>query len=446
MFDRWVNRWLPSHYYRGPALLVLVSFMGILVTLLIKQITGSSINRYPEAIYTLAFLFALIKYFSFLKYEPMVWLAFGTALLPLVTFAINYLIDPVSAVAFYQWEQLPRIMMFMAVAWWLGNHERTHIIFLVVAFLGLLIAIGMDQNFSRSMGRLTAGNRVDFGILNAQHVGLYFSIALVGFLTYGWKALRIQKLILRISIIGLIFIGTGLSLIVVIGSQTRAAWLALVICLGVWVVVQIKYLLTRQIQSKYFRLILPILLIGFGSVIYFNDNIKQRVSAESNVIELVISGDFDNIPMTSIGIRINTWIVAFENIAQRPIIGWGARSRGSVINDSDRLPKKIKERFGHFHNTIIEFGLAYGLLAILLLVSVYAWILIGTRKAVLAGYGSKETWQFTAYGTIVFVVMNQFESYLFFWSGIYASQIYLAPAFSVMLAHRFHMYRISVNG
>ena len=46
----------------------------------------------------------------------------------------------------------------------------------------------------------------------------------------------------------------------------------------------------------------------------------------------------------------------------------------------------------------------------------------------------KSIWYFTFYGSVFMAVINVFESYVFFWSGVYSMSILLAPAYSLHLA------------
>ncbi|TGG95261.1 O-antigen ligase family protein [Natronospirillum operosum] len=430
------DRWFPSTYHRGPAWLVVLCLACIAITLMIKLITGSSINRYPEVIFTLAFFYTLFQNRTLFRSDLMIWF-FGIALaMPIVFFGINYLLNPELAVRYARWENLPRIMLFLPIAWWLGGQERNSLWMLTVAFLGLLLAVCLDPQLNQSIQRLLSGQRVDFGILNAQHVALYFSIALIGFLSFGHRALRIQHPVQRALATLSIVAGIIISLLVIFGTQTRAAWLGLLICAGVWLLLLVAR--SRHVSAKQPRWLAAgavVLLLLVASGWFFKEAVQERLARESDTVSAIVSGEFDNIPYTSIGIRINTWREAMSWVAERPVTGWGGRVRGDVINTSEVLPDRVKQRFGHFHNSYLEFALAFGLPATLLIIAVFGWLVIGTRKAVKAGHGHNDTLAFTGYGVLLFAIMNLFESYLFFWSGVYASMVLMAPGYTIMLKH-----------
>lgn len=445
MLNSLLGRWAPQNYYRGHAILVTLALIAVVMTLLSKQLLTPMISRYAEAVFVLGFVFMVWHHFARLKREPTLWFFALSVILPPLFFVVNYIIDADMAKAYFDWERMPRIMLFMAVGWWLGGVEANNIKFLSVAFLGLMIAVLADPMRMSYLQSIFQGRRVDFGILNAQHVALYFSITLIGFLSYGPRALKLENSISKV--VALLFVGFGLmfSALVIIGTQTRAAWLGLLICLLVWIFLNLKNLMPKgkTLQKTVFTFIAASLLIA-GSFL-FKDTITKRVTSESEVIQAIVSGQFDSIPYTSIGIRLNTWRVALDRIQERPLTGWGGRVRVDVIQESEMLPQWVKANFGHFHNTFIEFALGYGWLSVIFIIGLYFWLLIGLKNAVSRGFGSKQTLHFTGYGMLLFLVMNQFESYLFFWSGIYATQIMLAPAYSIILASFFNHNAPAMN-
>lgn len=439
MLNSLLARWAPQKYSRGHSILVTLSLIAIVITLFSKQLLSPMISRYAEAVFVLGFVFMVWQHFARLKREPTLWFFALSVILPPLFFMVNYLIDADLAKAYFDWERMPRIMLFMAVGWWLGGVEANNIKFLSIAFLGLLIAVFADPMRMTYIQSIFQGGRVDFGILNAQHIALYFSITLIGFLSYGPEAFKLKNSITKVVALMFICFGLLFSALVIIGTQTRAAWLGLLICLCAWIFLNLSSLLLtkgKTIQKTVFAFIVASLLIA-GSFL-FKDTITQRATSESEVVQAIISGQFDSIPYTSIGIRLNTWRVALERIQERPLTGWGGRVRVDVIQESEMLPQWVKANFGHFHNTFIEFALGYGWLSVIFIIALYLWLLIGLKNAVSRGFGSEQTIHFTGYSLLLFLVMNQFESYLFFWSGIYATQIMLAPAYSIILASFFN--------
>ena len=111
---------------------------------------------------------------------------------------------------------------------------------------------------------------------------------------------------------------TGIMLVGFYFSYSRAAWISLVVAIGVFVVLKL-------------RIKLSWLIVGgglVGSLLYFSaDEILYKMSrnsqdAKGGVVELVqsisnISTDASNVE------RLNRWNSAFSMIKERPIVGWG---------------------------------------------------------------------------------------------------------------------------
>lgn len=111
---------------------------------------------------------------------------------------------------------------------------------------------------------------------------------------------------------------TGIFLIGFYLSFSRAAWISVIIAIGVWIILKL-------------RIKLSWLIIGaaiFGSVFYFYaDDILYKMSRNSQdssgkLVEQLqsvsnISTDASNVE------RLNRWNSAFAMIKERPIVGWG---------------------------------------------------------------------------------------------------------------------------
>lgn len=442
-----VNRWFPSHFNRGPNWLVWLGLLASFTAVFIKLWTPTSINRIPEALYTLPFFYALAVNFGWLKRDRIIQL-FGLAiLLPIVFYGINYLRDPVLAAEHEGLDNLAKLFFFVPIAWWLGGNLRTIGWFLTIAFAGLVTASLLDPSLGSTLKALISGQRVDFNILNAQHVGLYYSLALIGLLSYlptlikrPYTTVGIVRAVLAIAAI-------GLCILVIIGTQTRAAWLALALCAVLWVL-STAYRALKAGKAK--QLIAPLLILTVLSTLFgiaLKEPIANRVSTENTTLAAIIEGDWNNIPYSSIGIRINTWIEALPWIAERPIIGWGGDVRKTVIDSSERLPDNIKQQYGHFHNSYIEFTLSYGLVGLIVLLTLLYTLLKQTRGSgkPSAANQSLAIDLFAWYSIILLAIMNVFESYLFFWSGVYVASIVFAPRYSQELAFSQSTAKLSRN-
>lgn len=430
-----VERWFPSEYNRGPNWLVWLGLISSFIAVFIKVWTPISVNRIPEALYTLTFFYALFVNFHWLKHDRIIQL-FGLAItLPIVFFGINYLRDSVLALEYKSFDKLAKLFFFVPIAWWLGGNLRTIGWFLSTAFAGFMVACLLDPNLSTTIERLLNGGRVDFDILNAQHVALYASISLVGLLSFAPKWIQSPLNATRMIKLSIATIAILICVLIIVGTQTRAAWLALIVCGCMWLLITVFKIIKTKNRKRLLTPVIIMLSVALTLVFGFKEPITQRINTENTTLTALMSGDWDNIPYTSIGIRVNTWLEAGHWIGQRPLVGWGGSVRGAVIESSGRLPRHIKEQFGHFHNSYIEFTLAYGLIGLSIILAMLYELLKQTKLKFDSTINDKPINTFTVYMFVLLAVMNLFESYFFFWSGVFVGSVAFAPIYSQSLAN-----------
>ena len=426
-----INRWFPSTYHRGPNWMIWIALLACFCTVFIKIWTPTSINRWPEAITTLLFIYPLVTNWAFLKKQPLMIFWALAIVAPFVFFGINYVIDAESAFKYAEFEKLPRIYLFIPIAWWLGGNNRTIALFLGTALVGFFFACLQDPNFNQTLVQIFQGGRVDFGILNAQHVALFFSLGLVGCLSYIPDAIKGTTMMHRIDRTAFLTIAGALCVIGIIGTQTRAAFLGLLTAFVVYLVISIYRLVkikTAKQNGKAVMTILAAIIVTAAISYSFKDNLTKRVFSEKSTITAITAGDWENIPYTSIGIRVNTWLQALEWIAKKPLIGYGGKVRTEIIQQSTKHPDWVKKQFGHFHNSFIEIMLGSGLLGLFLF---FTPVIYSFKKAAKL---SQPTHYFALFGLIMFLVMNIFESYLFFWMGPFMLTLLISPIFSNLLS------------
>lgn len=428
------NRWFPATYDRGPNWLVWLGILSSFVAIFIKLWTPISINRIPETLYTLPFFYILIKNFRWFIQDRIIQFFLAALMWPIIAFGLLYFQDPELAVRYQKLDGLARIFLFVPIAWWLGGHSRTLGWYLVTAFTGLLMACLLDPELAKTIKLLIKGERIDFNILNAQHVALYFSIALIGVLSVSHHVFSSFRSLFDLWKPAIWSLSLIVCVTVILGTQTRAAWLALSICAGLWIALLGWQFRNRKPGAKFFASVI-ILVLASGLMGYqLSDRVLQRIQEEEGTLNQIVEGNWDNIPYSSIGIRINTWMEATHWIAEKPFTGWGGDVRQDVIDQSDRFPERIKERFGHFHNSYIEFSLAYGLVGLIILISPFFHL---SLKSIKQGEQIPD-WirTFSLYSMAILFVMNFFESYFFFWSGIYVCTAVLVIPYSTLIRAR----------
>ena len=424
---------LSSRYPQGAWPVVILALLSLAVFVLSKLSVGTELNRYPETVYTLLAFVFIIKQRAWLKHDYGVRLLAIGLCLPLLLFVINYWQDATLAKQYFSYEQLVKLTFFVTMGIWLGGSTKRIYFFWGLALAGLFLAL-LQVDTIASFKNIFAGQRVDFNINNAQHTAMFFGLALILLLVYLKPifSLNLTKA-LKFTIVLVWVLLFVIVVIVFIGSQTRAAWLAMAL-IAVVISLQLLWRLISTKHNLWLNLsLLVFLLLSSVFLAMHADKLNKRLTDESSVLTSMLQGDFDNIPMTSIGIRINTWIEASKWIAKKPLHGWGGGVRESVIQQSD-FSERIKNAYGHFHNSYIEFTLAFGLCALLFLLFIFIWLNRRMWQISRQDTVYKPIWQMTFYGSLFMAVINCFESYVFFWSGVYAMALLLAPAYSLHLA------------
>ena len=362
-----------------------------------------------------------------LRSSGALWLLLAAVFVQLISWTLGYWHHPEWMPDNPQLDRLAKWFLFIGVAWWLGGSTRATLMLWGLALAGLLATTlvadgGIDQWL---MGTLH-GKRVDFDLQNAQHTAMFFGSGLLGILAFSRRMLASGPWAIarRIGwLIALMMCLTG-----VLITQTRAIWLALAVVLPLMAVVALLWNYSRQHRRQAARLSAVVLFGGFVAVVLagleFHDVVERRLGDENQIIADLMEGNIDDVPyQSSIGNRIHTWIAAAQWIEERPLVGWGENGRSLAVKETDWLPEYTRENYGHLHNTFLEVFVSYGLMGIVLAAALAWWIGRGTLRAWRAGIMPGDMAFFSAAFFIYWVIINQFEAYLSFWSGVYVHNI-----------------------
>lgn len=312
---------------------------------------------------------------------------------------------------------LSALFLFIFMSFWINGSKERALILYASLIISFILTAGYDHILHNSLALGMAGKRVDFGMHNAQFTSM-LSVVVFGLTIYIMAQLPNIRYKLAIYGIGTTIIIFSLFSLVI--SQSRQVWLALIIVALLSPLFFYRTLNYKRALSIYF-------LIAISCIALFNVNfIQKRVMSESEVIEKVVSGDWNNIPMTSVGIRVNSWLEASQWIAKSPILGTDQESIGYVIRSSEKFKAQPWTLgFGHLHNFYIETLVAYGLIGILFLIMFYKEII----KNIIINKGYQEHILLASF-LIFWFTINFFESYNSKELGLYAQNIILAGMFT----------------
>ena len=218
------------------------------------------------------------------------------------------------------------------------------------------------------------------------------------------------------------------------GTQTRAAFLGLIVASFVALVQGVRQgnLFGRNQLSMTKGVLVIVLVIGLVAW-PAKELLHARIAADNTSFHALITGNLEELPFSSVGIRVHSWVEAMKWIAERPVTGWGQKARSDVIRLSESFPDYIdgvtKAEFGHLHNGYLEILLGFGVIGFVFLCVHWAVLLKRINLA-----ASKELHAFALYGSIFFLILNIFESFFIYWSGEFALALIMAGGYSQYLA------------
>ncbi|WP_280564202.1 O-antigen ligase family protein [Chromohalobacter sp. 48-RD10] len=415
---------LPSHFFPEGQLPRVLTWLGLVATFLYAagHIVWPAVGQQAGTLMALLGLFAVLCWGRELRASAPLWLLLAIILVQLLSWVLGYLHHPQWVPDNPELDRMAKWFLFIGMAWWLGGSSRLTLWVWAIAVPGWLLAVWLEGHGWQSWQRGLAGQRVDFGIHNAQHVAMLFGAAALGLASFAPRMLRAGRLAwgrrLAWGIMALVCLAG------VVVTQTRGVWLAFsAAALGMlggwaWRAWQLSGSAQGATRRGVAAAIGALLVIGVLAAA-FHDTVERRVMAEREVIASVIQGDWSGVPYSSVGIRIHSWRAATEWIAERPLVGWGGEGRSLVMEQTEWLPDSVSQRFGHLHNTVLEVLVGYGLLGASVVALLAIWVARGTWLAWRGGALPGDVALFGAGFFVFFMIANLFESYLAFWSGGY---------------------------
>ncbi|WP_442488331.1 O-antigen ligase family protein [Halomonas litopenaei] len=372
-----------------------------------------------------------------LRRSGALWLLLAAIAAQVLSWGLGYLHHPDWVASNPRIDRLAKLFIFIAVAYWLGGSSRNTFIVWGAALAGFLVA-SVVLDGPAEWWRGIQGERAGFGIRNGQHGSMLFGVLLLGWIVFGPRITSSGGRLVRWRL-GLWIAVLLMCLTAIVIGQTRAVWLALMCSLGVCATLYLVYL-KRQSRHLYWRvtpgrlLVFALLVVVVVALLF--DVLAQRLAAESHVIAEVLQGNLDDVPYTSVGIRIHSWVAALEWIAERPLVGWGGEARGLVMDHTPWLPTFVKDNFGHLHNFFLEVWVAYGLVGLGVMAALAAWVGRATWKAWRGGAMPNDIALFGATFFVYWVIVNQFESYNSFWTGVYVHNLVVGGLVTHYWAYR----------
>lgn len=378
-----------------------------------------------ETIMALTGLIAVLAVGKGIRGSAPLWLLLAAIVVQVLSWTLGYFHHPEWVADNPQVDRLAKLFIFIGVAWWLRGSIRHTLILWGLALIGYLLATWLHGGGWQEWVAGLQGQRVGFGIRNMQHGSMLFGVAFLGLVVLARRFLAVGRFRLGRSLLWLALMSVCLLGIVI--GQTRAVWLALLVALPVTGLAWLAYVARQKGGRRMLKLMVGglalvgvvVLLVG----VTFKDTLTARLDVEAQVIAQIATGETEDLPYSSIGIRIHTWKAALEWIQERPLVGWGGQGRSLVIDHTEWLPDRIKQEFGHLHNFFLEIWVAYGALGVAVIAALAVWVGRATWLAWRGGAMPGDMALFGAGFFVYWVIVNQFESYNSFSTGVFVHNL-----------------------
>ena len=437
-----LEQYFPCPFERGGPVLVVVGVFSALLFVYIEIWYEGKLYNLPQNLMLLTFLISAWGQRRQVKSDLVFKLLILAGVIPWLLFGINALIDYDTAIKYLSASDLLKLYLFLPLAWWTGGSWLGARRMLAIAFLGLITAVALDPHLARSLHALWSGHRIDFGIHNAQHGALFFGLVLLFPLCSFMR--REQDKPVPAWANALLLVAGLIGLAGLVGTQTRAAYVGLIAC-GVVALIQLVRQRKHSAQKRIsmakgllvFALVAGLLTWSAKQILYERGNIEisanqtlyEGALSENSTINLILSGNLEELPFTSLGLRVHSWVEASKWIAERPITGWGRKARTDVIRMADHFPPHIRTSFGHLHNGYLEILLGFGAVGFVYLCVLWVVLLRRIKQA-----ADTDLYAFALYSSVFFLVLNLFESFFVKSSGEFAVTLFMAAGYSQYLA------------
>ncbi len=359
-------------------------------------------------------------FYNFSSYNKRIfWLALTSILIQIISWTHALVYVPEFAKSSPDLKPLSSLFLFVLIAIWIDGSNLRRVTFFSSFILSFVSTAFYDIYTSNSLSLALSGYRIDYGMHNAQFTSM-LSVVVCILTVYILAKLQSDRKIVKFSLYALGGSVIAFALFSLYASQSRQVWLAMIVLLSLAPIVLVG---TKHIR----KLVITYSLLAVTLISIFQlDSVKQRVFYESSVISTLTQGNWDNIPMTSIGIRVNSWLEASKWIVERPILGSDFNAIPYVTRTAEKFQTAKLQGFGHLHNYYLEVWVAFGIVGLIFLVVFYREIAVN----VVSNQAKEECYLLYSFLLFWFII-SMFESYNHKFLGLYVHTIILAGLYSL---------------
>ncbi len=142
----------------------------------------------------------------------------------------------------------------------------------------------------------------------------------------------------------------------------------------------------------------------------------------------------DQIPYTSVGLRIHYWAESLKWISQKPLTGWGYGVRTRFVKESEGILESVRLNGPqHVHSSYLALLLSYGFIGFAFVIYLFIFLIRRARMFYMKGQLPQDIYYFSLAFTLFFAIVNFFESFLFTWTGIFLMGLVYAPVYTLSI-------------
>ncbi|TVU75403.1 O-antigen ligase family protein [Vibrio tasmaniensis] len=347
------------------------------------------------------------------------------------------------------------LFIFIAIAYWLkGDNNKINITLVSFSIGAVLTCLLHSKDIHSDYSKIINGVRVNYDFMNANHSAALLATSLI-IVTY-----IVSKIKISIGKLAPLLILTTITIFLLMGTQSRSAYVALTIPLSILFYSSLKN--SKENLAFTFIIILGVLFsfiysslprvsseakvfqeeyeLSIEKTTRENENLieiksqpKEVIAIPSSIKNITIRekmvqtlDDFsDNIPYTSVGIRVHFWNDTIKQFLFNPVLGLGNNANTYILEHSNHSEMYEKYKIRHLHSSYLELIASYGLIGVGLIFYLYFHIFNIVKKK-----GNQEMLIFAACLYSFLIVLNFFESYLFVKSGVLIHTLVLGVLYS----------------
>lgn len=425
-----------------PPLLQLAGWLLLLVYAACWLLTDK-LGEYASYVLILMTAASLAVYRGPLRSSLATQLLVAALVVQLITWALGNLLDPQLAERSPKLHRLAAWFFLIPVALFLdGSRQRTFLLWLT-GVLAICLSPWATGNGWAEIRAGLGGSRINFGIVNSQHSGMLAALALLGMAAFLNRLLSVSAVgnrrwwRLPYTLVALAMMATTIL------TQTRGVWLGLMVALlGACLFLFWRSRAMRKTtigvppvaghrRSRYAIAALILLVPAL-----FGGLVNDRVASENPFSVFSVEDGEEPVMKESVRIRLYTWREALDWIVQRPLFGWGGNGRRMVVAATPELTKAEIGRFGHLHNSYLDTLVNYGLAGLLVWFCLLGWLSTSVARAWRDGQLADDWLLFWLAFLLYWLVINMFESYMYYHTGVYAFALVAGGMLTLTTCHR----------